>query len=111
MEAPSTVSAGGVPRQMQALEYANRVRVARAALKQGVKAGAVNAAEVVRDCPWEAETMTVLELLRSQRSWGHTRSRKLLLSLALNEHRRVGRLTDRQRLVLGSELERSSRAA
>ena len=109
MKAPSRGAARGVSRQMQALEYANRVRVARAALKQGVRAGEVKVAEVIRECPWEAETMTVLELLRSQHSWGYTRSRNLLVSLPLNENWRVGRLTERQRLVLGSELERSSR--
>src|SRR6478672_7612119 len=44
----------------------NRVRLARAALKRSVKAGDVPVEQVVRTCPWEAETMTVSELLRSQ---------------------------------------------
>ena len=38
--------------------------------------------------------MTVGELLRSQRRWGRTRARKFLFSLALNENRELGRLTD-----------------
>ena len=61
--------------------------------------------EVVRGCPWEVETMSVGELLRSQRRWGRARSRKFLFSLALNENRELGRLTERQRRVLASELE------
>jgi hypothetical protein len=49
--------------------------------------------------------MTVSELLRSQRRWGRTRARKFLLSLALNENRQLGRLTERQRGVLAAELD------
>jgi hypothetical protein len=96
------------PQHMQALEYANRVRLARAALKRSVKSGEVKAADVVRLCPWEAETMTISELLRAQRRWGRQRSRKLLLSLALSENRQLGRLTERQRLLLAHELERKN---
>jgi hypothetical protein len=49
--------------------------------------------------------MTVGELLRSQRRWGRTRTRKFLFSLALNENRELGRLTERQRRLLANELE------
>jgi len=90
---------------MQALAHANRVRLARAALKRSVAGGDVAVAEVVRTCPWEVETMTVGELLRSQRRWGRTRARKFLFSLALNENREIGRLTQRQRSMLVTELQ------
>ena len=90
---------------MRALAHANRVRLARAALKREVAAGDIDAASVVRTCPWEVETMTVGELLRSQRRWGRTRARTFLFSLALNENRQLGQLTDRQRNMLASELE------
>ena len=53
--------------------------------------------------------MTVGELLRSQRRWGRTRARKFLLSLALNENRELGRLTERQRRMLAAELEAKRR--
>jgi hypothetical protein len=108
MEAASTVAPAHAPQHMRALEYANRVRLARAALKRAVGSGEIEAAGVIRACPWEAETMTVSELLRAQRRWGRTRSRKFLLSLALNENRQVGRLTERQRLLLANELDRKS---
>ena len=49
--------------------------------------------------------MTVGELLRSQRRWGRTRSRKFLAALTLNENRQLGRLTLRQRQMLAAELE------
>jgi hypothetical protein len=90
---------------MQALARANRVRLARAALKRDIARGAISAAEVVRECPWETESMTLAELLTSQRRWGRTRARKFLFSLALAENKRLGTLTERQRLLLGSELE------
>lgn len=105
MEAASTLVPAAAPQHMQALAHANRVRLARASLKRDVAAGTVDAAEIVRDCPWEVETMTVGELLRSQRRWGRTRARKFLFSIALNENRQLGRLTERQRGMLARALE------
>ena len=104
MEAASTV-APAMPQHMRALAHANRVRLKRAAVKRAIAGGDIEAAEVVRSCPLEVSTMTVGELLRSQRRWGRTRVRKFLFSLALNENREVGRLTERQRSVLAGELE------
>ena len=105
MEAASTLAPAAIPQHMQALAHANRVRLARASLKRAVATGAVDAAEIVRSCPWEVESMTVGELLRSQRRWGRTRARKFLFSIALNENRELGRLTARQRALLATELE------
>jgi len=89
---------------MQALARANRVRLARAELKRSIARGDVDAADVVRDCPWETESMTLAELLTSQRRWGRTRARKFLIGLALNENKKLGTLTSRQRSLLCSEL-------
>ena len=103
MSAAST--AVSAPQHMEALAHANRVRLARASLKRAILAGQVDVVQVVRTCPWEVTTMTVGELLRSQRRWGRARARKFLTSLALNENRELGRLTERQRGVLGTELQ------
>ena len=103
MSLASTV-AHAPPQHMQALAHANRVRLARASLKRSVLAGQLDVVQVIRTCPWEVETMTVGELLRSQRRWGRTRARKFLLSLALSENKRLGTLTHRQRLMLANEL-------
>lgn len=97
------------PQHMQALARANRVRLARAELKRSIARGELDAADVVRECPWETESMTLAELLTSQRRWGRTRARKFLLALALNENKRLGTLTSRQRSLLSAEL--SSREA
>jgi hypothetical protein len=103
MPAASTVVPA--PQHMRALAHANRVRLARASLKRSILGGELAAVDVIRSCPWEVETMTVGELLRSQRRWGRTRARKFLTSLAMNENRELGRLTERQRNVLAAELE------
>jgi hypothetical protein len=112
MPAASTVVSAPqhiAPQHMQALAHANRVRLARASLKRAVLAGDLDVAEVVRACPWQVETMTVGELLRSQRRWGRARARKFLSSLTLNENRELGRLTQRQRGILAAELESKAR--
>jgi hypothetical protein len=94
---------------MRALERANLVRLARAELKRAIARGDVEAAEIVRDCPWETESMTLAELLTSQRRWGRTRARKFLVPLSLSENKQLGTLTERQRTLLSSEL--ASRSA
>lgn len=92
-EAPSR----GVDSQcMQALARANQVRLARAALKRDIGAGRRGVIDTVVECPWEVESMTLSELLRSQRRWGRARARKLLTSIGLSEGKRLGTLTERQ---------------
>jgi hypothetical protein len=85
------------PQHLQALERANAVRLARAALKRGVAAGEICVADIILDVPWEAESMTVADLLTSQRRWGHTRCRRFLQSIPLSETKTVGSMTERQR--------------
>jgi hypothetical protein len=90
---------------MQALARANQVRLARATLKRDISAGRRNITEVILESPWEAESMSLSELLCSQRRWGRARSRKLLVSATLSEGKRVGTLTERQRRILVTALE------
>ena len=89
---------------MRALERANSVRLARAELKRAIARGDKKAAEVVEESPWETESMTIAELLTSQRRWGQTRARKFLVPLSLNENKQLGTLTSRQRRLLSTEL-------
>jgi hypothetical protein len=90
---------------MQALARANQVRLARAALKRDICAGRRNVTEVILESPWEADSMSLSELLCSQRRWGRARSRKLLASAALSEGKRLGTMTERQRRILVGALE------
>ena len=89
---------------MKALERANSVRLARAELKRAVARGDLDPADVVRDCPWQTESMTISELLTSQRRWGRTRARKFLMPLSMSENKQLGTLTPRQRTMLAGEL-------
>jgi hypothetical protein len=96
---------------LRALEYANRVRLARARVKRRVRAGEVSAAEVILTCPWEVQSMSISDLLMSQRRWGRERCRRLLQKLEVPEKKRIGTLTDRQRLALVSVLSESGSPA
>ncbi len=89
---------------MRALERANKVRLARAELKRSVATGELDAAEVILDCPWQAESMAVADLLMSQRRWGQTRCRKFLAQIPMSETKTVGSMTDRQRRTLAAML-------
>src|SRR5256714_2746467 len=85
--------------QLRALEFANRVRLARARMKRKVAAGELTAAEVIMSGPWQAHTMEVSDLLMSQRRWGRTRCRRLLVSLGVPVKQQIGTLTERQCLT------------
>ncbi len=91
---------------MVALERANKIRLARAEIKRSIGRGDVSICDVIRDCPWEMESIALAELLTSQRRWGRTRARKLLQAVALSENKRLGTLTPRQRSLLIVELDR-----
>lgn len=93
------------PQRLRALERANQIRLARAALKRSIALGQVSAAEVILDCPEAADSWPIGDLLMSQRRWGSTRCRKFLSRNNIVETKPVGTLTDRQRRVLADCLE------
>lgn len=95
----------GTDQCMQALARANKVRLARAELKRAIGAGRRNVIDVIVESPWEADSMSLSELLCSQRRWGRARSRKLLSSAAISEGKKIGSLTERQRRILVHALE------
>jgi hypothetical protein len=99
----ATIDAGQ-EQHLRALEYANRVRLARAGMKRRIAGGELPAADVVLTCPWQAHSMSISDLLMSQKRWGRTRCRRLLVSLGIPENKQVGTLTERQRRALASVL-------
>jgi hypothetical protein len=99
------------PQYMRALERANQVRLARAELKRKVAANQIDVADVIMDCPWEAESMAVGDLLMSQRRWGQTRCRKFLVQIPITEMKTIGSMTTRQRLALAELLRAAARAS
>jgi hypothetical protein len=105
MNATATATmAPASPQYMRALERANQVRLARAELKRRIALGEVDVAEVILECPWEADSMAVADLLVSQRRWGQTRCRKFLSQLPISEKKSVGSMTERQRRTLAAML-------
>ena len=98
------IATAPAPQHMQALAQANKVRLARAELKRQVADGELSVADVVLDCPWEAESMTIADLLMSQHRWGRTRCRRFLMQIPMNETKTIGSMTDRQRRCLAGRL-------
>jgi hypothetical protein len=101
MNATATAPAA---QHMRALAQANRVRLARAELKKQVAEGDASVADVVLECPWEAESMTISDLLMSQHRWGRTRCRRFLASIPMSETKTIGTMTERQRRALAGLL-------
>jgi hypothetical protein len=102
MHAEARMSPG--PQHLRALQRANAVRLARADLKRRVAEGDISAAEVILSSPWEAASMTVSDLLTSQKRWGSTRCRKLLQCALIPENKTIGSMTERQRRALAQML-------
>jgi len=100
----ATATVARAPQHMRALEGANRVRLARAELKRAIAEGRRDVAEVVRECPQEAASMAVADLLMSQHRWGRKRCRQVLAAIPLTENKPIGSMTPRQRGALVAEL-------
>jgi hypothetical protein len=98
---PRTDSA---PQRLHSLERADHVRLARADLKRRLRSGEVAAAETILRCSRDTASMTVGELLRSQRGWGPRRSALMLRSVSVSEGKTLGSLTERQRVMLAAVL-------
>ena len=93
---------------LKALQEANRVRLARAEMKREIAAGRLAAEDVILTCPWQAHSMSISDLLMSQKRWGRARCRRLLLSIGVPENKPVGTLTERQRVALAAVLSSKS---
>lgn len=92
-----------LPRDLQrnaALARANAIRIARAALKREIAAGRRPLADVIAECPAEAHSMPVAELIGAQHRWGEARTLRLLRRAELSETKPLGHLTPRQRRAL-----------
>jgi hypothetical protein len=101
----------GRDQHLRALARANRVRLARAEMKRKIASGELDAADVILDCPWQAHSMEISDLLMSQKRWGRARCRRLLMSIAVPENKAIGTLTERQRMALSAVLAAKSGGA
>jgi hypothetical protein len=103
MNATASIAPG--PQHLRALQRANEVRLARAELKRRVSSGETSVADVVLTVPWEADSMTISDLLTAQRRWGHTRCRRFLQAVPMSETKTIGSMTDRQRHAIAAMLD------
>jgi hypothetical protein len=92
--------------RLAALRLANSVRQARAELKRQVASGAVLVVDILLDPPPAVERCTVGELLMTQRHWGPNKCRKLLASIKISETKQIAALTERQRELVATQVER-----
>jgi hypothetical protein len=88
----------------EALEAGNVIRMKRAGLKRELQLGAKLSSVLAVSPEWLA-TMKVLDLLGAQRQWGMGKATKTMWRLDIWQGKRVGGLTERQRLMLVDELE------
>ena len=86
-----------------ALLRANELRLARAELRRRIADGTVTVSQVILTCPSEAASMSIAELLRSQRHWRTTRWHNFLADTGMAETKTIGSLTDRQRALLAAK--------
>lgn len=98
--APAVPQHHAIPQHLRALQRANEVRLARADLKRRIAVGELDIAEVILECPEEAASMAVADLLMSQRRWGQTRCRRFLAQIPMSEKKTLGSMTERQRRAL-----------
>lgn len=87
---------------MEALALANTVRLGRAQIKRDIHDGHTTVIDVLECKPYVCNTMTVMELLTSQKRWGRKRTLKFLHTITpyLSETRKLQCLTERECDVL-----------
>lgn len=104
----SVVPGRSVEQRLVALERANEIRYARAALKRALRDGDIRGWEVVADTHPDYLTMRVYDLLVALPKFGQVKARKLLVQLRISHVKTLGGLSDRQRCELVDALRRRS---
>jgi hypothetical protein len=87
----------------QALDHlalANTVRLQRAEDKRLIKAGQLDVVDVLRDAPRHWASAKLVDLLVQVPFVGMVKARRWCRTLALNPHRQIGQLTERERTVM-----------
>ena len=86
------------PQHVEALELANRIRLARAQVKRDLRDGTLSLAEALElEC---VRSMPLVALLSSQYRWGRARALRVVREVGCSENQRVGNLTVRQRAIV-----------
>ena len=92
--------------RMEALRRANEIRVKRAKLKKGLKAGTVQIETILRNPPEYVETAKVFDILMAVPKFGRVKAARFLNQCRISQSKTVGGLSDRQRAELVALLRR-----
>ena len=88
-------------------ERAKMVRAHRLRIRQELRAGTVNLADLLRDPPHELMTAKVLDLLLALPNYGRVKANRILKHARISPSKTVGGLSERQREELLSFCSRS----
>jgi len=91
--------------RLAALAKANDVREARARLKRELQAGERSLAHTLKQPPQYIYNMRIGELMTAPRGFGTVRATKLLAGCAIAYSRRIGSLSERQRIVVAEAVD------
>jgi hypothetical protein len=86
--------------RLRALQKANTIRANQAQLKKNLKAGTVPITRILEQPPAYATNLAVETLLRAIPGYGPARVARLLTKTRISASKRLGGLTDRQRIEL-----------
>lgn len=99
---------------MEALQAANRVRVARSALKRQLKAGDLDLVAAIADPPAELGSAALATVLRSGRAMGPRKSDRVLRRVrpaGVFPHSRLDQMSGKQRQLLIAAVQLTSPSA
>lgn len=86
--------------RMDALSYANEIRILRASLKRNLKDGSASVLRVLTDPAQEFHSMKLRALLLALPKWGPTKAGAAMRVCSIAYPKTVGGLSDRQRADL-----------
>lgn len=90
--------------RMDALARANWIRSRRARLKRDIKAGRVDARQLVLNPPAYVDTMKLWDLLLAIPKYGGTKVNRMVVRCRVSPSKTLGGLSDRQRHEIASLL-------
>ena len=86
--------------RMEALKWANDIRVRRAKLKKDLKDGQVQIEAILMDPPEYVSTAKVFDMLMAVPKFGRVKAARLLNHCRISQSKTVGGLSERQRAEL-----------
>jgi hypothetical protein len=90
---------------MEALAYANSIRLARAEDKRKIERGQLSVPAILHDVPLHWESAKIIDLLLSMKRCGRVKALNWLRVEKVSEGRRLRDLTERERFALARHVD------